>query len=219
MPATQITTEAAADTGAGSPRLPEWAIMYALHDAFRRDVEALLDTSARPTVVRARWAVFRGQLRLHHVAEDRVIWPAARARLAGDPDGLALLDAMADEHRLIGPLLAAVDETVSADHVGYLELTGLLCQLRGALASHLAHEEADVLPLISRAMTEAGVVQIFRDLGKLGGWKLCAAMFPWALSGTSEPAQAQVLGQLPPTARLLYRAVWLPRYCRMIPSL
>lgn len=218
MPATQVRTEAAADTGAGSPRRPEWAIMYALHDAFRRDIEALLDTSARPALVRARWAVFRGQLRFHHVAEDRVVWPAARAKLAGDPGGLALLDAMEDEHRLFGPLLDAVDDALAAD-AGYVRLTAVLCQLRTALLSHLAHEEADVLPRISGVMNRAEVAGIFRELGRMGGWKLGAAMFPWALCGTSAQTQAQVLSQLPPPARLLYRTVWLPRYRRMIPSL
>ncbi|HZR52128.1 MAG TPA: hemerythrin domain-containing protein [Streptosporangiaceae bacterium] len=218
MSATQVTTRTAAETGAGSPRLPEWAIMYALHDAFRRDLDALLDTSARPAIVRARWAVFRGQLRLHHIAEDRVMWPPARARLAGDPDGLALLDVMEDEHLLIDPLLTAVDDAVSGD-VGYVRLTALLAELRTTLVSHLAHEEAEVLPLVSRALGPAGVAGIFAELGKMGGWKLGAAMFPWALSGTSAQTQAQVLGQLPATARLLYRTVWFPRYRRMIPSL
>jgi hypothetical protein len=217
MPAMRAMTGTAADTGAGI-RLPEWAIMYALHDAFRRDLDALLDTSARPAIVRAHWAVFRGQLRLHHIAEDRVMWPPARAKLAGDPDGLALLDAMEDEHQLIDPLVAAVGDALSAD-VGYLRLTALLTELRTALVSHLGREEAEVLPLISQAMTQAGVARMFADLGKMGGWKLGAAMFPWALSGTSAQTQAQVLGQLPPAARLLYRTVWFPRYRRMIPSL
>jgi hypothetical protein len=44
------------------------------------------------------------------------MWPPARARLAGDPDGLTLLDAMDDEHRLIDPLLAAVDHALAADN-------------------------------------------------------------------------------------------------------
>jgi hypothetical protein len=32
------------------------------------------------------------------------------------PDGLTLLDAMDDEHRLIDPLLAAVDHALAADN-------------------------------------------------------------------------------------------------------
>src|SRR6516225_4581656 len=117
-------------------RLPEWALMYALHDAFRRDLDALAATSASPDAIRARWAVFRDQLQFHHTAEDQVMWPPVRARLAKDPDGLALIDAMEQEHQLIDPLLAAVDDALTA-RPGQSRLGGPLSQLRTTLASHL----------------------------------------------------------------------------------
>jgi hypothetical protein len=74
-------------------RLPEWAVMYVIHDAFRRDLQALEVTQAGRPAVRARWAVFADQLHFHHLAEDQVMWPPVRARMADDPDGLALMDA------------------------------------------------------------------------------------------------------------------------------
>jgi hypothetical protein len=40
----------------------DWTLMNALHDAFRRDLDNLLATSAGRRAVRARWAVFRDQL-------------------------------------------------------------------------------------------------------------------------------------------------------------
>jgi len=194
-------------------RLKEWALMYALHDAFLRDLDALAATRAGPDALRARWAVFRDQLQFHHIAEDQVMWPPLRARLAGDPDGLALMDAMEEEHRLIDPLLAAVDDALTV-RPGQARLAGPLARLRTALAGHLAHEEADALPLISRVMTTAGVARIFKEFGKMGGLKRGAVMFPWALSGASPQTRAQVLHHLPPPARLLYRTIWLPRYRR-----
>ncbi|HEX6451300.1 MAG TPA: hemerythrin domain-containing protein [Trebonia sp.] len=199
-------------------RLPEWTLMYALHDAFRRDLDALAATRADPDAIRARWAIFRDQLQFHHIAEDQVMWPPVRARLADDPDGLALLDVMEDEHRLIDPLLAAVDDALTAG-VGQARLADPLSRLRTTLASHLTHEEADALPLISRVMTTAGVAQIFKEFGKMGGLKRGAVMFPWALSGASPQTRAQVLRHLPPPARLLCRAIWLPRYRRSTPPL
>jgi hypothetical protein len=48
--------------------------------------------------------VFRDQLRRHLAAEHAAMWQPARAKLTGDPHGQALLDAMDDEHQLIGPL-------------------------------------------------------------------------------------------------------------------
>lgn len=201
--------------------LPEWTIMYVLHDAFRRDLDAMLATVASPAAVRVRWTVFRDQLEFHHTAEDQVMWPPVRARLADDPAGLALMDAMEDEHRLIDPLLAAVDDAL-ADRAGQAGLAEALTRLRATLASHLAHEETDALPLITKVMTTAGVAAIFKRFGRIGGLrsglKRGAVMFPWALSGASPQTQAQVISYLPPPARLLYRAVWLPRYRRRAPS-
>jgi Hemerythrin HHE cation binding domain len=202
-------------------RLPEWTIMYVLHDAFRRDLDAMLATVASPAAVRARWTVFRDQLDFHHTAEDQVMWPPVRARLAGDPDGLALMETMEDEHRQIDPLLAAVDDAL-ADRAGQAGLADALTRLRTTLASHLAHEETDALPLITGVMTTAGVAAIFKQFARIGGLrsglKRGAVMFPWALSGASPQTQAQVISYLPPPARLLYRAVWLPRYRRRAPS-
>jgi hypothetical protein len=56
---------------------------------------------------------------------------------------------MEDEHRLIGPLQAVTDDafTMDAD-------PARLRQLLTRLTRHLAHEEADALPLISQTMTQ-----------------------------------------------------------------
>jgi hypothetical protein len=200
-------------------RLPEWALMYVIHDAFRRDLQALEATQAGLPAVRARWAVFADQLHFHHLAEDQVMWPPVRARLAGDPDGLALMDAMDAEHAQIDPLLDAVDGALAADDTGHAGRAAALARLHATLAGHLAHEETDVLPLISRVMTEAGVAAIFEAFGKLGGLRRGATLLPWALSSASPDVRAQVLRRLPPPARLLYRAVWVPRYRRTTPPL
>jgi hemerythrin HHE cation binding domain-containing protein len=86
-----------------------WTLMHAQHDAFRRDLDDPLATDRRS--VRARWTLFRDQLHFHHTAENTAMWPPVRAKLTGDPVGLALMDAMEEEHKLIDPLLAATDDT------------------------------------------------------------------------------------------------------------
>jgi hypothetical protein len=90
-------------------------------------------------------------------------------------------------------------------------LRSLLSELGATLASHLAHEEADALPLISQIMTHAELTVIRKTIAKMSGLKQAAATFPWALSSASPDVRAQVLRQLPAPARLLYRARWLPR--------
>jgi hypothetical protein len=85
-------------------RSADWALMHAQHDAFRRDPDDLLATTAGHSAVRARWAVLRDQLRFHHTAKDTAMWPPVRAKLAGNPAGLVLMDAMAGADRVSAPM-------------------------------------------------------------------------------------------------------------------
>jgi hypothetical protein len=129
-----------------------WTLMTAIHDALRRDLDQLLHTTASRTAARARWIVFRGQLHYHLAAEQTAMWRPARAKLTGDPHGQALLDAMEDEHQLIGPLQAVTNDAFTMD-ADPRRLRQLLTRLRARLTSHLAHEEADALPLIGQIMS------------------------------------------------------------------
>jgi hypothetical protein len=196
----------------------DWTLMTAIHDALRRDVDELLHTTAGRAAARARWIVFRDQLHLHLAAEEAALWRPARAKLIGDPHGQALLDAMEDEHHLIGPLLAMADDAfaMGADPG---RLRQLLTRLRIKLTSHLAHEEADALPLLGQVMSERELGGIGRALGGGTGTGHAARRIPWALAHASPAVRTQVLGQLPAPARLLYRTFWLPRYTRTTPPL
>jgi hypothetical protein len=196
-------------------RRPEWAIMYAFHDAFRRDLDELQAARAYSAAVRARWDNFSEQLHFHHVAEDEAMWPLVKAKLTANPEGLALIDAMEKEHHLIDPMLVMVGDAMAVNS-DWSRVTALLSRLRDTLDAHLAHEEADTLPLISEITTPAELRGIFKALGRKGGIGRAAVMFPWALSEASPDLRARVLGSLPPPVRLLYRAIWLPRYRRRI---
>src|SRR3984957_11524290 len=109
-----MTTQStdAARHGTGDADL---TIMLAAHDAFRRDLTRLARTAGaandppRRAAVQAGWELFKRELHLHHTAEDELIWPVLRPRLAHSPSALSVLDAMEAGHELIDPLLAAVD--------------------------------------------------------------------------------------------------------------
>ena len=196
----------------------DWTVMIAIHDALRRDLNELLHTTAGRAVARTRWNVFRDHLRFHLAAEDAVIWWPARARLAGHPNGQVLLDAMEDEHRLIGPLLAVTDDAFTMD-ADPGRLRDLLARLRTRLTSHLVHEEADALPLISQIMTQ-------RELGRIssairGGHNVrrATAIVPWALADAGPDVCHLVMTELPAPIRLLHQSLWLPRYRRSAPPL
>jgi hypothetical protein len=158
--------------------------------------------------------VFRDQLRRHLAAEHAAMWRPARAKLTGDPRGQALLEAMDDEHRLIGPLQAAADDAVTMA-APPARLRPLLTRLQTKLTSHLAHEEAEALPLLSQIMSPAELAAITRALR--GGRR--ARTISWALARASPAVRTHVLSQLPAPARLLHRTIWLPRHTRTTPAL
>jgi len=204
----------AARHGTGAADL---TIMLAAHDAFRRDLTRLaraaatadLSDPARVQSVAAGWELLKRELHLHHTAEDQIIWPVLRPRLAHSEHALSVLDAMEAEHDLIDPLLAAVD---TAFNVAPDQLAGAIDALATTLTGHLAHEERDGLPLIGVALTAAEWRAAGRAIARKNGLSAGSEMFAWMLDGAGRDQATATLGSLPPPLRLLYRARWKPRY-------
>lgn len=162
----------------------DWTLMNAIHDALRRDLDELLHSTASRPAAQARWITFREQLCFHLAAEKTAVWPTARARLTGNPRGQNLLDAMEDEHQLIGPLLAVTDDVFTMD-ADPRRLHQLLARLRTRLTSHLAHEESEALPLIGQIMSERELGRIARAICGGRGLRQAARTVPWALAHAS----------------------------------
>jgi iron-sulfur cluster repair protein YtfE (RIC family) len=86
-------------------------IMLAAHQALRRDLARLVRAAAAADLadpakrqsIAAGWELFKHELHLHHTAEDELIWPALRPRLAHSENALSVLDAMEEEHERIDP--------------------------------------------------------------------------------------------------------------------
>lgn len=207
-------------------------IMLAAHAAFRRDLTRLaraaafadLPDPARRASVRAGWETFKRQLHLHHTAEDTVVWPALRQRLAHSDHAQSVLDEMEAEHELIDPLIAAVDDAfgdafggASGDAFGGAHAAGVAAAtdaLNVSLSRHLTHEERDGLPLIGVALTAAEWRAVGVKIARRSGLSNAGEMFAWIADG-AEPEQARAaIGTLPPPARLVYRAIWRPRFQR-----
>jgi hypothetical protein len=191
-------------------------IMIAAHDAFRRDLTRLARTAsaanlsepAKRQSVAAGWELFKRELHIHHTAEDEIIWPALRPRLAHSPTALSVLDAMEAEHELIDPLLASVD----AAFARHEPAADVIDALTSALTGHLAHEERDGLPLIGVALTAAEWRGVGRKMASKNGLSAGSEMFAWILDGADRDHSKATLAQLPPPLRLLYRARWKPRF-------
>jgi hypothetical protein len=216
----------AARHGAGDADL---AIMLAAHRAFRRDLTRLARAAsaaasagadpARRRSLAAGWELFKHELHLHHTAEDEIIWPALRPRLALSEHALSVLDAMEEEHSRIDPLLVAVDAAFAGapeagDWPGEDRLADVIDVLTSTLTGHLAHEERDGLPLIGVALTAAEWRGVGFKIARRNGLSEGGEMFAWMLDGAAREDAAATLAALPPPARLIYRAVWKPRYQR-----
>jgi hypothetical protein len=128
---------------------------------------------------------------------------------------------MEEEHERIDPLLAAVDAAFAQregsadgadDWPGEDRLADVIEVLASTLTGHLAHEEQDGLPLIGVALTSAEWRGVGRKIARKNGISSGAEMFAWMLDGADRQHADATLGQLPPPLRLLYRAVWKPRF-------
>ena len=168
-------------------------IMIAAHDAFRRDLTRLARTAsaandpARRQSVQAGWELFKRELHIHHTAEDEIIWPALRPRLAHSPTALSVLDAMEAEHELIDPLLASVDAAFARQEPA----ADVIDALTSALTGHLAHEERDGLPLIGVVLTAPEWRGVGRKMasknGLSAGWRCSPGSWTAPTATTAKP--------------------------------
>jgi hypothetical protein len=225
MAAQKLPGTAAARHGSGDADL---TVMIAAHDAFRRDLARLAraaqgasrNSPDRQRSVAAGWELFKRQLHLHHTAEDDLIWPALRERLADSAHALSILDEMEAEHARVDPLLAAVDAGFasatgsSEDQPGTGGLADATDALAATLTGHLAHEEKDGLPLIGMALTAAEWRRTGFKIARRNGLSAGGEMFSWMLNAATHDQARAITRQLPPPARVLYRAVWKPRFDR-----
>jgi iron-sulfur cluster repair protein YtfE (RIC family) len=198
--------------------------MNAAHAAFRRDLEhmaaaatpANLRDPARHESIMNGWMLFKDQLHIHHDAEDRLIWPLLRQRLARSEAALSTLDAMDAEHALIDPLLAAVDGAFGRPDAG--DVPAVTDELITKLSYHMSHEERDAMPMIGEAMSDrewrAVVTGIHKSVKSMKTSSV-AEFVPWLTDGVPGWRAKTIVTILPPPVRLLYRWVWKPRYDRV----
>lgn len=200
----------------------DMTMMYALHDAFRRDIGRLAAAAARhrhadragQAAVQAGWELFSHNLHHHHTVEDTQLWPLTRRHLQNNPDALAVLDAMEAEHALIDPAFDRINAALHDRETGHERLGDAVDHLATVLNQHLGHEEREAIPLICRTISAAEWHAFGKKHQRDTGLKVAAQFFPWLLDGARPDRADHVLGQLPPPLRWIYRHRWNPRYAR-----
>ena len=196
----------------------DMSMMFVMHDALRREVVQVARIASRQdgdpgTLLRAAlgWELFKKFLTVHHRSEDDALWPALRARVAGQPGRVALADALEAEHAAIDPLLTAIDAAAADPDYGYQRFGDIVDELVTHLTGHLAHEETDGLALIDASLTPQEwqhFAQVHAE--RVGG---DASMYmPWLLNGASPQTLDAVLSKFPRPLLTDFREQWGPRY-------
>jgi iron-sulfur cluster repair protein YtfE (RIC family) len=199
----------------------DFTMMYAFHDALRREVERIARITDRQEddpreVLRAAvgWQMFKDYLRVHHTSEDDALWPPLQEALAEKPDDLALLDAMEAEHAAIDPLLEGIDAALVDRESGLERLGGLVDALGAGLGEHLRHEEKETLPLIG-ATLDAQQWARFGELHRTRIGSDLSRYMPWMLDSADPERAERILGGLPAPLLAAYREEWQPAYARL----
>jgi hypothetical protein len=181
----------------------DMTMMYAYHDALRRDLDSVAQMTARSE----GWDLFERFLHVHHDAEDDALWPVLRQELVGRSEDVTLLDEMKAEHAALRPLLETIDDALDSGESAPEARADLAARLR----EHLTHEEEAALPVIDSTLTdeqwiqfgEASVARIGADMPTL---------LPWVLDGADAERTKAVLGVLPEPVQQTYRNEWQPAY-------
>lgn len=199
----------------------DMTMMFAVHDALRRDVERIARITARMDDDPGRllgaavgWEMFKAYLRVHHTTEDDMLWPVMERTLADRPDELALLAAMEAEHALIDPLLEAFDAAIADPDMGHERLGDLSDTLTGVLGGHLKHEESEALAVIDLSVTAEQWQAFGQEHGKRVGAD-ATRYLPWVLDDAGEERTALILGRMPEHIQAAYRGEWRAAYDAM----
>lgn len=178
-------------------------MMYAFHDALRRDLKRIARMEARSD----GWDLFDSLLHVHHTAEDDALWPVVREKVAGRPDDLALLGDMAEEHAALGPLLETIDDALDRGDSS----PEARAELAKRLQQHLDHEEQAALPLVDATLSLHEWMQFGQTAMERVGPNM-PNFLPWLLDGADEATTARVLVFMPEPVQQTYTEEWRPAY-------
>lgn len=209
----------------------ELEAFVAVHDAIRRDLQALSDTVWALDVdadnsghrLFAWFRSFWSLVEHHHQNEEQIAFPLLRQKTAAfDASAFrAEHEALDASARHILDALQAY--AVAPDRVERVVWRGALCvritRFAERLTAHLDREDALFLPLARRHFNRDEMRAIERRTQRRTPLKVVGLHLPWVLAHAAPDEEERALSRLPLPWRLLYRWRWKKTYERLVQPL
>lgn len=203
---------------AAHPGPVDMTMMYVMHHAFRRDLNAFAEAAGKTPAgdrrawraMAKRWATFSFALHEHHTGEDSGLWPALMDR--ADDAGRATLEAMEAEHAEIDPILQACAAGFArleehADEDARAALAVRLVAARELLGEHLRHEETEAIALIQALLTHEDWERIEEEnFKKKIALRDVLRLVPWAAQGVPAQVRRDLFAK---PGGFMHRVMWL----------
>ncbi|UQX87455.1 hemerythrin domain-containing protein [Jatrophihabitans telluris] len=200
--------------------------MVVVHRVFRREL-AIIDRlvrgvgigdAKRAAVVARHARLVLAGLHLHHSGEDELLWPLLLERARPSRE---LIERMERQHRHVEDLLARLSPAITRWESELRpavteEVATTVSALRTALLEHLDEEEAHILPLAARHITQ----QEWNALGEHGLAAMKKSELPimcgMILEDASPSERHAMLSAVPAPIRILLRTWGAWRYRRYV---
>jgi hypothetical protein len=167
------------------------------HAALRRDLERAIGsltemthaTPAQRTALAEHLDLVLDLLHHHHTGEDIGLWPLVRQRA---PDLGSQLDMMEAEHASVASAIVSTrtatrQYAASTDLSAARRLREALVELSGVLLPHLDHEETEVMPRVTRALSDHDWSALSRqELRNWNSFALAGTGFVWMADGMAQ---------------------------------
>ncbi|MEU0648112.1 hemerythrin domain-containing protein [Streptomyces umbrinus] len=182
-----------------------------IHRGLREELSRLADAAEsgrRAEAVQEQIELVIAVLHQHHHGEDEKLHPLVRDR---EPSIATILDELEKEHTLIQKL---ADD--AADRTRPLpERAPVIRELLDVLRPHLALEEAEVFPAITRQVSQAEFEEFIKGELKAAGRRL-PALFGMLLHYALPGERKRLLADVPMPIALLWKAFWRRGYERRV---
>ena len=164
--------------------------------------------------MQAYWSVTAAQLHHHHEFEDTVVWPLMGERLGAQVDGL--LARNGHEHEAMAAAMGQFDAALGTTSSDAAAARVALGHMGLVIETHLAHEEADVLPLIPEAFTMDDIAFFQAEDAKTNAANV---FLPWMLDDAPDEDLAFFTGHMPPPVREQLDSEWTPNWRKSFEAL